>query len=337
MRWLRLPWFVAAVAALTVVLGLTGGPMNPFSLLYLVLALGAALTLEAAGAWAVVLLGGAAYGALFLPPFNPHAHHLDSHLLGMWFAYATVAPLTTFAVRRLRVRLARATEDAARSEKLAALATLAAGAAHELATPLSTIRVVAHELARGPAAGDDRTGRVAEDAALIEAEVERATEVLGQLSADASAGMGEAAEALTVGELIDAGVARLSRPDRVRHDRDDPHRAAVVRVPPRQAARALRGVLANAREAGGEAALSLERRNGSVLLYVDDDGPGLSDAQLARIGEPFFTTKPPGEGMGLGVFFARAVVVAAGGTLSYERRPEGGTRARIELPAGDEA
>ena len=91
-------------------------------------------------------------------------------------------------------------------------------------------------------------------------------------------------------------------------------------------------MLANACDAGGEVTLRLERRDGAVHLRIEDDGPGLEDAVLARIGEPFFTTKPTGQGMGLGVFFARSVLGMNGGTLHYERRAEGGTRAAISLP-----
>lgn len=331
--WLsRLRWLLA-IGGLTALLALTGGPVNPFSSLYLVLALVAALTLGALDTWLVVIACGAAYGLLFLPPINPHAHHLDSHLLGMWIAYVTVAPLTAFAVRRLRRQLAEARVREVRAEKLTALATLAAGAAHELATPLSTIQVAAHELVR--AAGAD--GALAEDARLIAAEVERAREVLGQLSADTGTSMGEASEWLTLAELLDVTLQRFPDRDEVRCALGE-HGSLRLRVPRRQLARALRGLLGNARLASpDDVVLRAERRDAALQLVVEDRGPGMTDALLQRIGEPFLTTRPPGDGMGLGVFYARSVLESIGGSLDYERRDGGGILARLSLPLADGA
>ncbi len=323
----RLKWLIAVVG-LTVALAVTGGPLNPFSSLYLVFALVAALTLAALDTWVIVVGCGAAYGLLFLPPINPHAHHLDSHLLGMWIAYVVVAPLTAFAVRRLRRQLAESRSREVRTEKLTALATLAAGAAHEMATPLSTIHVVAHELVR--ATGDE--GPLAEDARLIAAEVERAREVLGQLSADTGTSMGETTQTVTIDELIDAALQRLPDPDQVRRELGDLG-GLRVRVPRRQLARALRGLIGNALLASPDAVAVSARRDGPTLeLAIDDRGPGMPDELMARLGEPFLTTRPAGEGMGLGVFFARSVIDSAGGALRFERRDGGGTRARVNLP-----
>jgi two-component system sensor histidine kinase RegB len=58
----------------------------------------------------------------------------------------------------------------------------------------------------------------------------------------------------------------------------------------------------------------------------------MPDEILARIGEPFFTTKPPGRGMGLGLFLARAVVEGVGGTMQIDSRDGDGTEVRVTLP-----
>jgi two-component system sensor histidine kinase RegB len=65
---------------------------------------------------------------------------------------------------------------------------------------------------------------------------------------------------------------------------------------------------------------------------VSDDGPGLAPEVAARLGEPFFTTRPPGQGMGLGVFLARTLATQLGGALDYDSPPGGGTTARFTLP-----
>ena len=73
-----------------------------------------------------------------------------------------------------------------------------------------------------------------------------------------------------------------------------------------------------------------------VELSVVDHGPGMDDATLAHLGEPFFTTKKVGEGMGLGIFLMRAVLESIGGQLKFESRVGEGTRVHITLPGGEE-
>ena len=70
-------------------------------------------------------------------------------------------------------------------------------------------------------------------------------------------------------------------------------------------------------------------------LHVDviDHGTGMPPEILARVGEPFFTTKPPGRGMGLGLFLARAVIERLGGSLDVESRTQSGTQVRVIIPA----
>ena len=139
------------VVILTGLLFFTGGPFNPFSFLYLVhIALGA-VVLRPVWTWSLVALSLVCSGALFyghvwlkLDYSDPasHAQHMRMHLEGMWIAFAVAAGFIVYFVTRVRRALARREADlaaeralAARNERLASLATLAAGAAHELATP----------------------------------------------------------------------------------------------------------------------------------------------------------------------------------------------------------
>jgi two-component system sensor histidine kinase RegB len=78
--------------------------------------------------------------------------------------------------------------------------------------------------------------------------------------------------------------------------------------------------------------LCIYQRDGRVAFEVRDHGTGMSQDVIRRAGEPFFTTKPPGEGMGLGLFLARIIAEKFGGSLKLESEPGNGTRARIELP-----
>ncbi|MCH2119401.1 MAG: hypothetical protein MK161_17095, partial [Pirellulales bacterium] len=141
---------------LTVALSLSGGASNPFSSVYLLYIPIGALLLPQVLASVLVLLAIGAYTFLFWPDlYAGHGGHqsMQSHLVGMWVAFVVVGPVVSYAVGRLRAAVAAAEEELketraqqVRSEKLAALATLSAGAAHELSTPLGTIAIAAKEL-----------------------------------------------------------------------------------------------------------------------------------------------------------------------------------------------
>ncbi len=147
---------------LTAILGLTGGPMNPFSLLYLVQITLSAVVLRKIWTWALGVLSTFCFGLLFffhLPStvFEPHhvEQGLSPHLVGMWIAFVVAAGLITFftgkisdALRTREQEVLVLQDQVAKNERLASLVTLAAGAAHELGTPLGTIAVVARELER---------------------------------------------------------------------------------------------------------------------------------------------------------------------------------------------
>ena len=169
-------WWLLAVMALDVLIfsGLlyfTGGPENPFSFLYLVPIAIAAITLRSAWTWMLVLLSLASSPVLFarhqpLPAAGGHAGHMALHLRGMWVAFGVASAFIVYFLMRVRRALAARDEElvssrslAARQERLASLATLAAGAAHELATPLSTIAVVAKDLERAVARAGARPPR----------------------------------------------------------------------------------------------------------------------------------------------------------------------------------
>jgi two-component system sensor histidine kinase RegB len=99
--------------------------------------------------------------------------------------------------------------------------------------------------------------------------------------------------------------------------------------------RALRGVIHNALQASHEGQ-SVELRVACDAqrceLLVRDSGSGMEPAVLAHAGEPFFTTKEPGRGMGLGLFLTRAVFERLGGSLAIESHTGTGTQVVLSLP-----
>jgi two-component system sensor histidine kinase RegB len=78
--------------------------------------------------------------------------------------------------------------------------------------------------------------------------------------------------------------------------------------------------------------LAITHDQGRVCFEVRDRGSGMSQEMLRRAGQPFFTTKEPGHGMGLGLFLVRLVAEQAGATFTIDSRLGEGTRCRLELP-----
>jgi two-component system sensor histidine kinase RegB len=196
---------------LTLLLASSGGAMNPFSVLYLVHITLSAVVLSARWTTAIAALSAVGFGSLFLTPQDPHAlHHAGSlaqHLRGMWMAFVLATGLTAFfvgriadAIRRQREAIANLRAENERQARLASLTTLAAGAAHELGTPLGTIAVAAHEAA-AVAARLPGAAAVMEDLQLIELEIERCRRILTQMAAKAADSTDEAST-LTLDDLV---------------------------------------------------------------------------------------------------------------------------------------
>jgi two-component system sensor histidine kinase RegB len=328
---------------LTALLRVAGGPANPFSVLYLAGIALAAVTLGAAWTWLLVLLAVCGYGSLFLGDAGGgHAGHVfASHLRGMWLAFSLAAGFIAFfvgqlarAMKRRERQLAEARERAARYERLASLATLAAGAAHEIGTPLATIAVAARELERALERRPDGAA-LADDARLIRTELGRCRAVLDDMAAGAGETAGEAPSPFEAAELLDDVRARLAPALAGRLSSGAPLPDVRLELPRQACARALESLVRNALEASPEgAAVRLEAQagEGRVRFVVSDRGPGMSAGVLARAGEPFFSTKPAGAGLGLGLFLARTLAQRLGGELRLESRPGEGTRATLELP-----
>jgi two-component system sensor histidine kinase RegB len=103
---------------------------------------------------------------------------------------------------------------------------------------------------------------------------------------------------------------------------------------------ALRSLITNAQDASppdGQVTLSAVMRADVLAIDVVDRGRGMSEELLARIGEPFFTTKQPGRGMGLGLFLARAVFESLGGAIAFDSREAQGTTVTVTVPVDVEA
>jgi two-component system sensor histidine kinase RegB len=344
---------VLDTALLTAMLAAAGGATNPFTVLYLVHITLSAVVLSARWTTIVAALSVGGFALLFALPATPIHHHpgagFDLHLQGMWAAFVLATALTAFFVGRItraiaaqREQIAALREAGARNARLAALTTLAAGAAHELGSPLATIAVAAHEAHLGTrriAGADARIVALGDDLRLILLEVERCQDILQQLAARSAQPDGD--EALPLAELERRIRAQLG-PER--SERVDVRSASVdgradapllLTAPAGPLVQSMAALIRNALEASGpdeRVAVAIDASSRDVRISVEDRGAGIPGDVLGRVGEPFFTTKQPGRGMGLGVFLARAFFESRGGGLDIESTPAVGTRATVRLP-----
>lgn len=349
-------WKMAAVIAmdvvlLSVMLFCTGGASNPFTSFYLVLVALAAMALSLR--WLAIIVALCTAGYLLVWKFGLPLNGPDGigeigcpgyglHLQGMAAAFFLTALCIAFFVqkmnRSLRGRdaaLAEAETKAARADQFSALASLAAGVAHELGTPLGTIALASRELER-TLEQQCGSGETLEDARLIRQEVERCRRILDRLDQRSTSGTGDAPAPLTAAELVSALKSALPDAMLQRLSFRDETDGAIMHVPQQPVVQSLLILIQNACEAdtaGSPVDLIVSHGADGLCMRVLDRGPGLSPAARKHAGEPFFTTKPPRQGMGLGLFLVRTLALQLGGSLSHEPRTGGGTTAILLLPA----
>jgi two-component system sensor histidine kinase RegB len=332
------------IGALTALLALSGGGENPFALLYLVHITIGAVTLPARWSIFLAVASVAAFSGLqFLPAYEliVSGNATLVHLRARWIAFGVAAFfICTFSLRMseaLRQRgteLDRARSDAEAAERLAALGTLAAGTAHELNTPLGTIAILAGELA-AQLEGDRRA-----DAEQIRLQVRRCKEIIGSMLAPRGGADLEEAKEFELAPVLEATLLRWQegRPGPKPQLTIEPKvQRARARLPVRAFERAVANLLDNAAEAtegrsDRSVKVSLARVKSELRMTVADNGVGVPEPLLRRIGEPFFTTKEPGRGTGLGLYLARHVVERQGGEMRVESHEGSGTRITLAVP-----
>jgi len=330
---------------------LTGGVANPFSILMIAPVTLAAATLPARFALGLGLLAVAGTvllaffhlpmpivaGAPAIPPVQgvALASVVVARILGIVItgAYAWQA-----ASESARMELAlNVTETVlAREQRLSALGALAAAAAHELGTPLATISVVAREMARN--APDDQTR---EDAELMIGQAARCREILQRLTE-----MPEAKDAVhermslvqLVQDVIEPHLVHGVRVEAVVNGPSGETAPDIWRRP--EVIHAMSSIVENAVDFARAEVLVIARFDQrSVVIEVRDDGPGFSAEVLAKLGEPYVTTRPGAEGsrtghigMGLGFFIAKTLLERTGATVDFRNGRRGGAVVSARWP-----
>ena len=332
------------VVLLTALLALSGGASNPFSVLYTVHVILTAMLARPLLTAAIAALSVVGFGLLFfvnvpLPPeLGGHLHcqgAFSAHLQGMWLAFAATAITSAFFVTRLSTTLRRVRDEHHRTVRLLGLATLAAGAAHEIGNPLGTIKIAASEMRS--AINDGATANeLLPDCQLILSEVDRTQQAIQRLALGAGELMGEAPTSIILEDVVSLLQVQFTKSVAIiQFVCEEPKLS--VRWPTHAVLQAVDQVLRNAVQASpaqGVVTCHIRRTEGKVCFEIRDLGAGIPIEIQDRLGEPFFTTREVGQGIGLGLFIARSLVQHLGGALDIESKPGTGTRVAIHLPLG---
>ncbi len=333
------------VAVLSALLYLSGGSTNPFVSLYLLPLVIAATTLPPPYTWGMAAVTASCYGLLFffnLPLAGMHSSHGEAgfhlHLVGMWINFVLSAGFIAFfvvrmaqAIRSRDAELARQKENALRNERVVALGTLAAGAAHELGTPLSTMAVVLGDLAKDYADKPD----LSRDLITLRQQVESCKQTITRMVAAAGHPRAEGGGAQPVDEFLRHTLERwrLLRPSVILTEALSGPTPAPTILTEQTLQQAIVNLLNNAADASPQSVeLDCSWGRDRLQLEIRDRGPGLSDEAELSAGRAFFSTKPQGEGNGIGLLLARATLERLGGHLRLEGRAGGGVRTLLELP-----
>ncbi|WP_250464747.1 ATP-binding protein [Microbulbifer litoralis] len=329
MDWLWLPPLLAV----------SGGAANPFVTYLLVPLSIAAATLPRNYSWLMAGLSIAIYtGLILFFPGTSHGGHPGNrdfyhHLLGMWATFAFSALLIAGFVNSMAAslhqrdrHLHQLRQEQARREQILSLATLAAGTAHELATPLQTMGLLVEELqARGGLSPEGD-----EDLALLQRQVGQCKQALEQLKVRARDPEGHSG-AQPVVAFLDRSLERwqLLRPGArfSLRKQGPPQMAAPL---PHTLEQALINLLNNALDASGAAGAGSQPVQviadwdaERLQIQIIDSGPGLESG-----------TADGKRGFGIGLILSEAALSQQGGTLTFESRgPEArGTIASIRIP-----
>jgi two-component system sensor histidine kinase RegB len=256
----------------------------------------------------------------------------STHVLGMWLGFVISAMVIAYfvvemagAVRSRDAELNRAREETLRNERIVALGTLAASAAHELGTPLSTMSVVIGEMRRDTAAQPELQGSLA----ILDDQVKNCKRIIDTLIRHAQEAPSEQAVEGFVSGVLDEW--QLLRPTvHYRYEVSGQQPTPCLHIDPALRS-ALLNLLNNAADASPEEmSILLRWDEANIVLEIRDQGPGLTPEAAARAGSAFFTTKQ--EGRGLGLFLANATLERIGGKVRLLNREGGGATTEVVLP-----
>jgi two-component system sensor histidine kinase RegB len=339
-------FLVFDIVQLAILLYLTGGLTNPFALLMLgpvaigatILSLGSNIALSLLTIASIALLGIVHEP---LPWTGPPPQFSDIYQAGVWAGLTLTVMLITLygwrlaeEGRQMSDALAAAQAALAREQRMSALGALAAAAAHELGTPLSTIAVVAKEMLREVEADDP----LREDVELLSSESDRCRSILARLTVDPSEDVSDAYTLVPLPALIEAAANHYLREgisltfDAGPIGQGVPETAPIQLRSP-EIMQGIGNIVQNATSfARNEVHIATRWTTEWSEVEVSDDGPGFSEALLDELGTPFISTRQGEEGhMGLGVFIAKTLLERTGATVVFGNRGGGKDGAAVSV------
>jgi len=329
------------ILQLAMLLYLTGGLQNPFSILILAPVTVAATILSRRLVIVLSVLAVASISVLALwhepLPWRTELLVFPAELvLGIWVALVLATVFIggyTWSVaqeaRRLRDAVTATQLALAREQRVSAVGALAAAAAHELGSPLATIAVVAKELVLD--LPDDSPH--AEDAALLLSQSERCRTILAELARQPEDDGGSPYTRLPISALVEAA-GTLHQDQGVKlifatAGQPAPEEPLVRRSP--EIMHGLNNLVQNAVQfARREVSVTTFWDRNTVTVEVADDGPGFPLHLLGRLGEPYISTRAgAADHMGLGIFIAQSLLERSGAQLVFNNLPDGGAHVAI--------
>jgi len=331
------------VAGISLLMYFSGGASNPFIFYYLVPVCISAATLPLAYTWLVTGLSLTLYTLqlsyyvplpLLAPDAHTHGDNSNLHVIGMWCNFAISAILITYFVAKMARDLRHqesllnaAKEDALRDEQVMAVATLAAGTAHELGTPLATMMVLIEEMQQDYA----HDPKLQQDLDLLASQSLACRKTLQQLVLKAERDHG-AKNVVNLHEFLDRLVERwlVIRPDAVIAIDLNPN-LQISSALDQGVEQSILNLLNNAADANPVGVeIQAQIKKDTLFIRILDKGPGISEDIAKEIGKPFISTKR--KGLGLGLFLSNATMSRAGGTVNLYNQASGGTLTEVTLP-----
>jgi two-component system sensor histidine kinase RegB len=336
---------LADIFGLSLLLYLSGGATNPFISYFLVPLSITAATLPWRFTWLVAVLCIGIYSLLLvfhqpLAVFALHNHgapRFNLHIIGMWANFTFSALLITYFVVRmaqaLRSReqlLNQLREEDLRDEQIMAVATLAAGTAHELGTPLSTMKILLEELQQDSIVNTP----LSEDLGILARQVEVCRSTLKKLVATADRNRSGLDTHYQAGEYFRELIRdwHLLHPEAKLSLDIDPQLDHLQLSGDATLKQALINLLNNARDASPRGiAVAVTANSAGVTMVILDQGPGLPNDIAEQIGKPIIINSD--SGLGIGLLLTHATLNKFGGNVTLYRRAQGGTRTEATLPA----
>ncbi|NOR80818.1 MAG: sensor histidine kinase [Methyloprofundus sp.] len=346
---------VLAIAAL---LYLTGGATNPFTWIFLLPVILTAIVLPHTYTWYMVILTTTLY--TFLIPYHaslttvePHLMHMNMvnmspathetqdqeffnfHIFGMWFGFVCSAGLVAFfavelsnTIKMGERTLAEAREKSLQDERIIALGTLAASAAHDMGTPLGTMAIIAHELK------DDYSPEVHtelhEKMHIMQDQINRCKQALSVMSASAGELRAESGHITVLSDYLDEVISQWrSQQPGVKLNLHINPKAPLSEsiIAELTLTHSLINILNNAAEVtsvdkGIDFSINPCTVEGFVGIRIRDYGPGMPEELLNKIGKVPINNS--NQGLGVGLFLTYSTISRLGGKIDISNAPVGG-------------